>query len=486
MPSIHAIRARDRLVTLWSEDTEKYGRFFKVDSFNLLLGKNGSGKTQLLLDLASAVGGIQRNKSSVYLDPWMDTKKPKLGMREKLCAIYYSSLPYKRKLRKFHSVIDASPTGESNSHNSRTIKLGEIANALGVKTRLTGVFGYTSRVYDELLIPALRDAHNIKLDSLQKSLRKLDAIGGGNENASRSFLDIDAARGRLARELEAEIDEILESRLESFDQVLFLTCLEYMLERAETEEAVDAVIDAASAFLAYAGITSSEGNHSAYENLVTLVDETRAVLSYFGNADDFYPKVRRQLFQIDGIGGLEHLSNRETPIRIEWSNLSSGLQALVEQFTYIEEAIVKATERKQDSILLLIDEGDAYLHLDWQRKYISLLNNYLGKVKLKYSIKSLQLILATHSPLLAADVPGEFVTNLDGVTHVKSFAAPLDEVIAHYFGTSSLGEFAAEKLNQIYLHANTMKLTSKDFAIVEAIGDIAIRSAILRGTEYDN
>lgn len=486
MPSIHAIRARDRLVTLWSEDTEKYGRFFKVDSFNLLLGKNGSGKTQLLLDLASAVGGIQRNKSSVYLDPWMDTKKPKLGMREKLCAIYYSSLPYKRKLRKFHSVIDASPTGESNSHNSRTIKLGEIANALGVKTRLTGVFGYTSWVYDELLIPALRDAHNIKLDSLQKSLRKLDAIGGGNENASRSFLDIDAARGRLARELEAEIDEILESRLESFDQVLFLTCLEYMLERAETEEAVDAVIDAASAFLAYAGITSSEGNHSAYENLVTLVDETRAVLSYFGNADDFYPKVRRQLFQIDGIGGLEHLSNRETPIRIEWSNLSSGLQALVEQFTYIEEAIVKATERKQDSILLLIDEGDAYLHLDWQRKYISLLNNYLGKVKLKYSIKSLQLILATHSPLLAADVPGEFVTNLDGVTHVKSFAAPLDEVIAHYFGTSSLGEFAAEKLNQIYLHANTMKLTSKDFAIVEAIGDIAIRSAILRGTEYDN
>ncbi|WP_415915532.1 AAA family ATPase [Pseudomonas amygdali] len=415
------------------------GVFFKIDSFNLLLGKNGSGKTQLLLDIASTIGRIKRNKNPVYLEPWLDTKKPKLGMRDKLCAIYYSSLPYKRKLRNFHSVIDASPTGDSNSRISRTIKLGEIANALGVKTSLTGVFGYTSRVYDELLFPALRDANNINLEPLKKSLRKLDAIGGTNENTSRSFLDIDVARGRLARELEAEIDKTLESRLEHFDQTLFLTCLEYMIERAETEEAVDAAVDSASAFLTHAGITSSEGNQSAYENLVTLVDETRAVLSYFGDPDDFYPKVRRQLFQIDGIGGLEHLSNRETPIRIEWSNLSSGLQALVEQFTYIEEAIVKATERKQDSILLLIDEGDAYLHLDWQRKYISLLNSYLGKLKSKYSITSLQLILATHSPLLAADVPGEFVTNLDGVTHVKSFAAPLDEVIAHYFGTSSLG-----------------------------------------------
>ena len=132
----------------------------------------------------------------------------------------------------------------------------------------------------------------------------------------------------------------------------------------------------------------------------------------------------------------------------------------------------------RSSILLLIDEGDAYLHLDWQRRYISLINRYLGNMKRQHRLESLQLILATHSPLLAADVPDIFVTNLDNENISKTFAAPLEEVIAGSFESSSLGEFAATKINEIYRRAQQARLTDADYHLIDAIGDAAIQAAL--------
>ncbi|WP_201264643.1 hypothetical protein, partial [Pseudomonas aeruginosa] len=125
----------------------------------------------------------------------------------------------------------------------------------------------------------------------------------------------------------------------------------------------------------------------------------------------------------------------------------------------------------------------AYLHLDWQRKYISLLNKYLANVKKRHRLESLQLILATHSPLLAADIPSEFVTNLDSATRTKSFAAPLEEVIAGSFESNSIGEFAASKINEVYKRAQKSKLTKEDRKLISAIGDPAIQAALSGATK---
>ena len=160
--------------------------------------------------------------------------------------------------------------------------------------------------------------------------------------------------------------------------------------------------------------------------------------------------------------------------------MSSGLQALVEQFALIGEAVNNAARKGRLSLVILIDEGDAYLHLDWQRKYFSLLNKYLGDLKTQHNLDSLQLILATHSPLLAADIPGDFVTNLDSDETMKTFAAPLEEVIAGSFESSSLGEFAAKKINEIYRRAQSSSLTDTDRRLIKAVGDVAIRSALMR------
>lgn len=86
---------------------------------------------------------------------------------------------------------------------------------------------------------------------------------------------------------------------------------------------------------------------------------------------------------IDGVDQFDSVRSYNTPITIEWSMLSSGLQALVDQFAHIGDSIATASQQGRNSVLLMIDEGDAYLHLDWQRKYLTLLNRYLGGLKKK-------------------------------------------------------------------------------------------------------
>ncbi|WP_372439090.1 hypothetical protein, partial [Pandoraea sputorum] len=77
-------------------------------------------------------------------------------------------------------------------------------------------------------------------------------------------------------------------------------------------------------------------------------------------------------------------------------------------------------------------------------------------------------------------IPGELVTNLDSDTPTKSFAAPLDDVISGTFGSSSLGRFAADKINSIYRRTLSSKATDIDRNVVEIIGDPTIRSALKR------
>lgn len=55
--------------------------------------------------------------------------------------------------------------------------------------------------------------------------------------------------------------------------------------------------------------------------------------------------------------------------------------------------------------LILIDEPDLHLHLNWQKRYISTLLNVFGNLlKIREDI-TLTFILATHSPFIISDLP---------------------------------------------------------------------------------
>lgn len=165
--------------------------------------------------------------------------------------------------------------------------------------------------------------------------------------------------------------------------------------------------------------------------------------------------------------------------------MSSGQIAILAQIGAISDSITKLSDRGIRSILLLIDEGDAFLHIDWQRKYISNLNKMLGSLKTSLGIDNLQLILASHSPLLATDVPKDFITRLpiENAT-LSGFASPLYILLNESFGTKTIGEFATNKIETIIDKIPNRILTEKDYYLIIYFFDLNSRIAAFTSTRW--
>ncbi|WP_372438867.1 hypothetical protein, partial [Pandoraea sputorum] len=188
MSPILAVRIHDRLIELISQDIDRLGKFFEVDSVRLLLGTNGSGKTKILTSLANAVGAPQDESVQFYFKGTPNgIYEPRAPYNETICAIYYSALPYRRKLNKKSNILDASPTEKKSTDRKRLERLGEIARDLEIYTRLTGFFGYSRAVFRSAIIPTLKNHTQAIMpqhENLRYNLRTL--ISGENSLQSEN------------------------------------------------------------------------------------------------------------------------------------------------------------------------------------------------------------------------------------------------------------------------------------------------------------
>ncbi|MFI3253840.1 MAG: AAA family ATPase [Eubacteriales bacterium] len=109
-----------------------------------------------------------------------------------------------------------------------------------------------------------------------------------------------------------------------------------------------------------------------------------------------------------------------------------------------------------DSILLLVDEIDLYVHPEWQRK---LINHLIAELEQQFPDNKIQIILTTHSPFVLSDIPVENCTFLkpkNGEFAVKTkdlpqtFAANLHTIAKkQFFMESTMGAYAQKKLNEL-------------------------------------
>lgn len=91
------------------------------------------------------------------------------------------------------------------------------------------------------------------------------------------------------------------------------------------------------------------------------------------------------------------------------SSLSAGEKVTLLRFTNIYMNILEKYNNWKNDFLILIDEPDLHLHLDWQRQYIQKLIDVFST--LPSDIK-LHFIIATHSPFLISDLPTECIIAL--------------------------------------------------------------------------
>ncbi|MCD4757294.1 MAG: hypothetical protein K8R39_03425 [Arcobacteraceae bacterium] len=149
-------------------------------------------------------------------------------------------------------------------------------------------------------------------------------------------------------------------------------------------------------------------------------------------------------------------------------HFSSGEKAKLVLFSRINDAIKRIKEEKNDqNILILLDEADLKLHLEWQRKFVNDLIEFLNN----YSDNKFYILYATHSPMILSDITDDrvvFLKNEDGYStdvsqseenKKSTFGANIYDIYNDsFFMKSFMGEFAEKKINQVIDIVNLYKI----------------------------
>lgn len=196
-------------------------------------------------------------------------------------------------------------------------------------------------------------------------------------------------------------------------------------------------------------------------------------------------------------------SNKENSVKFhffeyEWLELSSGEKAILSLFSRFHSVKDKI---KNNFILILLDEPELYFHPEWQRKFIKMFITFINEI---FKEKKVQIILTSHSPFVASDLPKENIIMLGkyketdeeyddnfhkiGGCKVKSrnidtFGANIFDLYSKaFFVESSFGEFAKEKIQDIAKKIEEKKYYENkeeiDF-IVNSIGEPLIKNKLL-------
>lgn len=152
------------------------------------------------------------------------------------------------------------------------------------------------------------------------------------------------------------------------------------------------------------------------------------------------------------------IKNSIKPFTYElYPSLSSGQKAILFIFARINDAIKKINEENSnENILILLDEADLKLHLEWQRQFVFDLIEFLNS----YSDNKFYILYATHSPMILSDITNDRVVFLkkkdekyteDKQDFTKStFGANIYDIYSDsFFVDDFMGEFAQNKINEV-------------------------------------
>ncbi len=141
---------------------------------------------------------------------------------------------------------------------------------------------------------------------------------------------------------------------------------------------------------------------------------------------------------------------------------SSGERALLNLFSWLrlpplyDKFLSADSIALRDDVLLMIDELDLYMHPEWQRKAMLELKTWLEEL---YPGKRIQLLIATHSPLVLSDIPkencyflkpGERLSFANSKDITQTFGANIHQILNNsFFLDKTKGEFSYTLIREI-------------------------------------
>lgn len=136
--------------------------------------------------------------------------------------------------------------------------------------------------------------------------------------------------------------------------------------------------------------------------------------------------------------------------------LSSGEKAYAQMYSRLYNTLKEVSKKDLSEVLVLIDEGELYLHPEWQRDFIARLLDFLETLKGLYgqSNFTFKIILTSHSPFIVADLPKENIIKMDngqaGIFSENTFASNIHSLYkTNFFLDSTFGEFSLSKIKSV-------------------------------------
>ena len=213
------------------------------------------------------------------------------------------------------------------------------------------------------------------------------------------------------------------------------------------------------------------GEHTYYSNAISELKIIKEVIEQAEIIDDSIPvgdggrKLKVKVNVADFILIIDQIKNGYSFVlkylTINNFEISSGERALLNYMSrlyfasQINDFIPNSGFVWNESVLLLIDEIDLYLHPEWQRQ---ILNDFLAAVQEYFPHNYFQIIITSHSPIVLSDIPHEnsiFLRKDDGKIvqdkhTVQTFGANIHTLYRDAFFIKdgvAIGAYAKDKIN---------------------------------------
>ncbi|MBJ9977049.1 AAA family ATPase [Pseudomonas sp. S75] len=512
-----SIEIRGQRLTLAKADSYN---LFDIDSVSLIIGPNGSGKTQFIQKTIEKFwpGRHEHFESDCQLQFHHSNYYDKARLK-RYGLIYYSPVRNQPILGRQGNLINVSNQRKHDLfelHHHRKI-LAEFDLSPQIFAELNVDIGKVGTALARLAIRRLlhsddsplhnleymkkldltvrrmtRDLQNIPVDTAEE--RKVSHI----EKLTDMERKLDYLLGEAGKQISAHILSCTEPS--PYKSIAIHATIQHMLKNKKFHEKdIINLLDMYSPN-PFFKTRSFKPRLERLDNLSSVVEATADALNTLPfkeiNAGRFRYRVKphtdRDLFS----------SPQLTLFTICLPHMSSGQWAIVNQIISLHEGIRAHAEKGRRNLVLFLDEGDAYLHLAWQRKYIWQLNKFFTTCKEKFKLETLQLIIASHSPLLASDVPHDFICRLrpqrrgtiqtpaaqnDEVFlpesppgQMPAFAAPLHAILNRSFGAVTIGEFAIRRINETIASIRKGMFTERDQYLMSVIDDPLITAELKR------
>ena len=176
-----------------------------------------------------------------------------------------------------------------------------------------------------------------------------------------------------------------------------------------------------------------------------------------------------------------------------FTKLSSGEKQLVYTISSILYHIrnlnsIRGNSRrvKYNHVNVILDEIELYFHPEHQRQYVNNIIRYIEKMQFK--IKSVNILMATHSPFILSDIPKNNVLFLDNGSPVAdrmqedTFGANIHTLLQNGFFLNGvpIGDFAKYKINQLFARLHKGEFTDELFNEILLVGEPFIKSQLLK------